>query len=210
MIGLIKKDLLMIKSNLKLVIIIFAVLFIMSLQGEFDISFVPPFIVVMLFMSTFSYDEYNKWDAYAITLPNGRKSVVASKYLATIILIAISIIITIVLNIIVGLINSNINFDSMIPTMIGCFFGIILAVSIIYPFIFKYGIEKGRIGLFVGSFAIVGLISLLSKKTTNINIPTNVVNFFESFWYIIVPILFTGFLYISYRISKKIYLKKEF
>lgn len=204
------KDLLIIKSNLKLVSVIYIVFFIMAISGEIELSFVPALISVMLFMSTFSYDEYNKWDAFAITLPNGRHSLVAAKYLATIILIAISIIITIVLNIIVGLINSNISFDSMIPTMIGCFFGIILAVSIIYPFIFKYGIEKGRIGLFVGSFAIIGLISLLSKKTTNINIPTNVVNFFESFWYIIVPILFTGFLYISYRISKKIYLKKEF
>ena len=209
MIGLIKKDLLMIKSNLKLVIIIFAVLFIMAIQGEFDMTFVPPFIVVMLFMSTFSYDEYNKWDAYAVTLPNGRKSVVASKYLATLILIAISIAITIILNLLVGLINSNINYEEFFPAIMSCFFGIILVESIIYPFIFKYGIEKGRIGLFIGSFAIVGLISLLSKKT-DINIPTNVVNFFESFWYIIVPILFTGFLYISYCISKKIYLKKEF
>lgn len=209
MLGLIKKDLLMVKSNLKLVIIIFAVLFIMSLQKEFDMSFIPPFIVAMLFMSTFSYDEYNKWDAYAVTLPNGRKSVVAAKYLATIILIAISIIITIILNIVVGLVNNNINYESMLSTMAGCFFGIVLIVSIIYPFIFKYGIEKGRIGLFIGSFAIVAVISFL-RKATNINIPSNIVNFFELYWYIIIPILFTGFLYISYRISKKIYLKKEF
>ena len=209
MLGLIKKDLLMVKSNLKLVIIIFAVLFIMSLQKEFDMSFIPPFIVAMLFMSTFSYDEYNKWDAYAVTLPNERKSVVASKYLATIILIAISIIITIILNIVVGLVNNNTNYESMLSTMAGCFFGIVLIVSIIYPFIFKYGIEKGRIGLFIGSFAIVAVISFL-RKATNINIPSNIVNFFELYWYIIIPILFTGFLYISYRISKKIYLKKEF
>lgn len=209
MLGLIKKDLLMVKSNLKLVIIIFAVLFIMSLQKEFNMSFIPPFIVAMLFMSTFSYDEYNKWDAYAVTLPNGRKSVVASKYLATIILIAISIIITIILNIVVGLVNNNTNYESVLSTMAGCFFGIVLIVSIIYPFIFKYGIEKGRIGLFIGSFAIVAVISFL-RKATNINIPSNIVNFFELYWYIIIPILFTGFLYISYRISKKIYLKKEF
>lgn len=110
---------------------------------------------------------------------------------------------------ILGLINNNINLDSMLPTMLGCFFGIILAVAIIYPFIFKYGIEKGRIGLFIGSFVIVGVISFI-KKATNINISTNIVNFFETYWYIVVPILFTGFLYISYCISKKIYLKKEF
>ena len=78
MVGLIKKDLLMIKSNLKMVLIMLVVFFIMALQGEFDISFVPPFIVVMLFMSTFSYAEFNKWDASAVTLPHGRKTVVQS------------------------------------------------------------------------------------------------------------------------------------
>lgn len=207
--GLIKKDLLMIKGNLKLVSIIFVVFFIMALEGKVELSFVPTFISVMLFMSTFSYDEYNKWDAYAVTLPNGRKSIVASKYLATLILIAMSIIITIILNTLIGLINNNINYNTMLPTMMGCFFGIILVEAIIYPFIFKYGIEKGRIGLFVGSFALVVLISLLSKTIT-LSIPTNIISFFESFWYLIFPILFTGILYISYYISKKIYLKKEF
>ena len=67
MLGLIKKDLLMIKSNFKLILIMLVVFFIMALQGEFDISFIPTFIIAMLFMTTFSYDEYNKWDAYAIT-----------------------------------------------------------------------------------------------------------------------------------------------
>ena len=85
--GLIKKDLLMIKNNLKIVIIIFFVFFIMALQGEVDISFAPSLISVMLFMSTFSYDEYNKWDAYVITLPNGRKEAVKAKYISTFIVI---------------------------------------------------------------------------------------------------------------------------
>lgn len=209
MIGLIKKDLLMIKNNLKLVSIIFIVFFIMAIQGEVELSFVPAMISVMLFMSTFSYDEYNKWDAYAITLPNGRNNVVLSKYLATLILITISIIITIGLNIIVGLINNNLDYESILSTMSGCFFGIILIEAIIYPFIFKYGIEKGRIGLFIGSFILVALISLISK-TENINKLTNIISFFEAYWYIILPILFTAFLYLSYRISNKIYLKKEF
>lgn len=207
--GLIMKDLLIIKSNLKLVSVIYIVFFIMAISGEIELSFVPALISVMLFMSTFSYDEYNKWDAFAITLPNGRHSLVAAKYLATLILITISIIITIILNIIVGLINNNLDFENILSTMTGCFFGIILVETIIYPFIFKYGIEKGRIGLFIGSFALVALISLIFK-TLSINIPTNIVNFFESFWYIILPIIFITFLYLSYRISNKIYLKKEF
>lgn len=209
MVGLIKKDLLMIKSNLKMVLIMIVVFFIMSLQGEFDISFVPPFIVVMLFMSTFSYDEFNKWDAYAVTLPNGRKNVVKSKYFASLILTIVTIILTIILNSLVGLINNNLEFDKFISTIMGCVFGVILIQSIMYPFIFKYGMEKGRIGLFVISFAIVGIIGLLSS-VLKINIPTNVVTFFDNYWFVIIPLISIVLLLISYKISEKIYLKKEF
>ena len=209
MVGLIKKDLLMIKSNLKMVLIMLVVFFIMSLQGEFDISFVPPFIVVMLFMSTFSYDEYNKWDAYAVTLPNGRKNVVKSKYFASLILTIVTIILTIILNSLVGLINNNLEFDKFISTIMGCVFGVILIQSIMYPFIFKYGMEKGRIGLFVISFAIVGIIGLLSS-VLKMNIPTNVVTFFDNYWFVIIPLISIVLLLISYKISEKIYLKKEF
>ena len=207
--GLIKKDLLMIKVNLKLVIIIFVVFFIMTLQGEFDISFVPAFISVMLFMSTFSYDEYNKWDAYAITLPNGRKNIVKSKYIATIILIVMSILIMILMNIVVGIINNCFDFEKMFYQMTGCCFGIIIIQSIIYPLIFKYGIEKGRIGLFVGIFGIVAIIGLL-PKAIKITIPLSMLNFIESYWFIIAPIILIIILFISYKISERIYCKKEF
>ena len=78
-----------------------------------------------------------------------------------------------------------------------------------YPFIFKYGMEKGRIGLFVISFAIVGIIGLLSS-VLKINIPTNVVTFFDIYWFVIIPLISIVLLLISYKISEKIYLKKEF
>ncbi len=209
MTGLIKKDLLMIKSNLKMILVILFVFFIMALQGKFDISFVPAFIVVMLFMSTFSYDEFNKWDAYAVTLPNGRKNVVKSKYIASLLLTFVTIILTIILNSLVGLINSNLEFDKFISTMMGCVFGVILIQSIMYPFIFKYGMEKGRIGLFVISFAIVGIVGLLSS-VLKINIPNNVVTFFDNYWFVITPLISIILLLVSYKISEKIYLKKEF
>lgn len=209
MTGLIKKDLLMIKSNLKMILVILFVFFIMALQGEFDISFVPAFIVVMLFISTFSYDEFNKWDAYAATLPNGRKNVVKSKYVACLLLTFVTIILTIILNSLVGLINNNLEFDKFISTMMGCVFGVILIQSIMYPFIFKYGMEKGRIGLFVISFAIVGVIGLLSS-VLKIKIPTNIVTFLDNYLFVIAPLISIILLLVSYKISEKIYLKKEF
>ena len=148
MIGLIKKDLLMIKSNLKLVFVMLFVFFIMALQGDFDISYVPPFIIVMLFMSTFSYDEYNNWDAYAITLPGGRKSIVKSKYITSLFLTLLSAVITVLLNCLISVIN-NTDVNEFISSLLGSICAIVIIQSIMYPLIFKFGMEKGRIVLFI-------------------------------------------------------------
>lgn len=209
MLGLIKKDFLIIKGNLKLIVVMLSVFLIMTLQGQFDISFIPPFIVIMLFMSTFSYDEYNKWDAYAITLPSGRKNIVKSKYIASLILVLLTTIITILLNCLVGIINNNLEFDKFISTLVGGTFATILIQSVMYPLIFKFGIEKGRIGLFVLTFAITGIVGLCSKAV-KINIPTNIISFFNSYYFIIIPIILIVVLLISYKISEKIYSQKEF
>jgi len=209
MLSLIKKDLLLIKSNLKLIGIMLMIFFIMALQGTYDLSFLPAMISIMLFISTFSYDEYNKWDAYAITLPNGRKNVVKSKYIATLILIFISTIITFLLNIVIGYINKVVDFEEIISVMSGCLFAVIIIESVLYPIIFKFGIEKGRIGIFVVVFGIVTIVEGLSK-IVNFNTSLTLINFIEKYWFIIIPIIAFIILFISYKISEKIYLKKEF
>ena len=76
MLGLIKKDFFMIKSNLKTMIIIFIAYFIMMIQGNLEMTFIIPIIGIILFISTFSYDDFNNWNSYVVTIPNeiGRAS----------------------------------------------------------------------------------------------------------------------------------------
>ena len=206
MLGLIKKDFLIIKNNLKLIIVMLMVFFIMALGGQFNISFIPTFIIVMLFISTFSYDEYNNWDAYAITLPGGRKSIVKSKYIASLFLTLLSAVITVLLNYLISVIN-NTAVNELISSLLGSICAIVIIQSIMYPLIFKFGMEKGRIVLFILVFVMVGVISLLKNiiKTPNI-----LVVLFNDYWFIVIPIILVISLLISYKISEKIYLKKEF
>lgn len=208
MLGLIKKDLLLIKSNIKMVIIMFVVFILLAINGNGNFSFIPAFISVMLFMSTFSYDEYNKWDAYAITLPNGRKNVVKSKYIATLILIFLSVLVTLITCIIVGYINQNFEMKGIIETLLGCALAVILIQSFMYPFIFKFGIEKSRIGIFIVVFSLTFIISLISKQ--EIKISSNLIQFFNIYGMILISVLTLIILLISYKMSRKIYLNKEF
>lgn len=209
MLGLVKKDLLMIKGNIRQVILFLVVFLILAFQENNIIVIVPVFVSMMVFITTFSYDEYNKWDAYAISLPVSRKNIVKAKYVASIILWAIALLVTVVITGIMGLFEQNINYFEMFGMILGCVFSIVLLEAIMFPMIFKFGVEKGRIGLFVGVFAIAGLLGFIFTGIDLEN-ATGFIEIFNKYYYILIPLVAVILLVISYFVSKKIYLKKEF
>ena len=209
MLGLVKKDLLMIKGNMRQVILFLVVFLILAFQENNIIVIVPVFVSMIVFITTFSYDEYNKWDAYAISLPVSRKNIVKAKYVASIILWAIALLVTVVITGIMGLFEQNINYFEMFGMILGCVFSIVLLEAIMFPLIFKFGVEKGRIGLFVGVFAIAGLLGFIFTGIDLEN-ATGFIEIFNKYYYILIPLAAVILLVISYFVSKKIYLKKEF
>ena len=210
MIGFIKKDLAMIKSNFKLIGILIIVYAIMGLMGKMDISFILPFMCVMVMISSFSYDNYNKWDAYSISLPDGRKNSVKSKYVTTILMTLIVSIITIILSFIISYINTKtINYEQILVTMFGTIFGTLLVLTFMYPIIYKFGVEKARIGIFLIVFGIVIIGSLLANYVDLSNVLKSL-SFLEDYLIIILIIVIIIMVYISYKISYKIFSKKEF
>lgn len=209
MLGLVKKDLLMIKGNIRQVILFLVVFLVLAFQENNIIVIVPVFVSMMVFITTFSYDEYNKWDAYAIALPISRKNIVKSKYIASIILWAIALLVTVVITGIMGLFEQNLNYFEMFGMILGCVFSIVLLEAIMFPLIFKFGVEKGRIGLFVGVFAIAGLLGFIFTGIDLEN-ATGFIEIFNKYYYILLPLAIIILLMGSYFVSKRIYLKKEF
>ena len=210
MIGFIKKDLAMIKSNFKLLGVLIIIYAIMGLMEKMDISFILPFMCVMIMISTFSYDNYNKWDAYSISLPNGRKNSVKSKYLTTILMTLIVAIITTLLSFAISYINiKTINYEQILVTMLGTVFGTLLVLTIMYPIIYKFGLEKARIGIFLLVFGIVIIGSLLASYIDLSSIFKSL-SFLENYLVIILILLTIIMVYTSYKISLKIFSKKEF
>ena len=210
MLGLIKKDLLIAAGNIKILAIIFVVFIFMSLEGNNNFSFIPAFISITIMMSTFSYDEYNKSDAYITSLPNGKQNAVKAKYLGALIVVIISTLITLIMSFIIGCIKNTINIEETVSITLGSIAGVIIIESIMYPLIYKFGMEKSRIGLFVGTFTFIALFFLISKLDIKLKIPNNIITFLDKYYLIIIPIIIIIILTISYKISKRIYLKKEF
>ena len=132
MLGLIKKDFLLIKANLKSMIIIFVIYIMLAFQGTFDVTFIIPLIGIMLFISTFSYDDFNNWNSYAVTLPNGRKNVVRAKYIASIILTIILAIVSLTIGIGISYTKTNsINLNEIISSLMETILSNIIIISLL-------------------------------------------------------------------------------
>ena len=209
MLGFMMKDLAVIKSNFKLLAILIIVYAVMGLTGEMDISFILPFMSVVVMISSFSYDEFNKWDSYAATFPGGRKDSVRAKYLTTILMLLIITVITTSLSFIIAY-NKTKTFDYeyIFLTTLGTVFGTILVLSFMYPIIYKLGIEKARIAIFVTIFGIAILGGFLINYIDFATI-LNGLAFLENYWIFVIIVLGIVFLYGSYRLSLSFQMRKE-
>lgn len=210
MLGLIKKDFLLIKANLKSMVIIVIVYLILAFQGTFDVTFIVPLIGIMLFISTFSYDDFNNWNSYAVTLPNGRKNVVRAKYIASIILTVILGVIALAIGVGISYTKTNsINLDEIISSLMGTMLSSVIIIALLYPIVFKFGATNGRIILFAVVFGIAGIGGLIAQFVDMTSI-INMINRLDSYPLVAIPIISAILLGISYLISNKIYQSKEF
>lgn len=210
MLGLIKKDLLLIKANLKSMIIIFVIYIMLAFQGTLDVTFIIPIIGIMLFISTFSYDDFNNWNSYAVTLPDGRRNVVRAKYIVSIILMIILAVIAFFIGIGISYIKTNsINLDEIISSLMGTMLSSVIIISLLYPIVFKFGATNGRIILFAVVLGIAGIGTLIAQFIDMAPI-INIINKLDNYLLIAIPIIYIILLGISYLISSKIYQNKEF
>ncbi len=207
MLGFIKKDLLLVKNNYKTILISVIIFILFSFSNNTDISFFLPFMMLVIIISTFSYDDYNKWTIYSATFPNGRKNYIKGKYIATIILIIGITLINFILSFLLFSIKHSIDLENIIISCLGCIIAILSIISILFPFLFKYGSEKGRIVMFILSILVFTFIGIISKF--NLKLPSNLLSFFKDFGIYFICSLVVIMLISSYFISKKIFLKKE-
>lgn len=207
--GLIKKDLFVMRKNLKL-IFLFAIIFsLSSLEKQTYFYIVPSLITMMTFMSTFSYDDYNKWDAYAITLPNGRKNVVKAKYIANIIVFILTILLTYIWMFFLATITQKINILELGESMFGVALAMMIIQSISYPLIFKFGIEKGRIGMAIGIFTISACVGFLFQNFS-FEVNQGFLQFLDNYGIYLFSLVCILSLFLSCKLSERFYQKKEF
>ena len=215
--GLIIKDLCVLKNQMKTLLLVLAFFIIFSIINEDAtfILFLVPFYMIMILITTFNYDEFNKWDSFCNSLPLSRKEIVKSKYILFNATSLIVLILGIIASLIIPNFIENITFESIFASIIGVAFGICLVISLLIPFYYKFGSQKGRIMLFLT----IAILALLIGAITSLDIFNNIelmniINSLNSLslgmFTILLIIITVIIMTISYYISIKIYSNKEF
>ncbi len=214
--GLILKDLLNLSHyKTSLVILVIAMILIATSQQGFTL-YIPIMLITMFGMialSTFSYDEMAKSDKYVLSLPSNKKEIVKSKYIVvisfTILAAILSIIISYVISVYVY--KQTPELMGILIPVFGGMFGIGLVTSIQIPSIYKWGAERGRVQMFIMIIILISLISaIIYFVTKNIGIDVNAVGkIFNNFGIPILTLVTIIMYVISYKVSCKIYSKKD-
>lgn len=203
MTGLILKDLLNLKKQAKvyLILVIFYFVYGAVFESSSMFSSMMTMIAVMIPLTAMSYDERSKWDRYALTMPISRKVIVASRYLLGMIFIAAAFVLSILVNMVFSKMYS---IESILISLASLSAGITV-MSVIFPLLFKYGVEKGRILMMLVLFTPIAILMMVSKLGLSMPDEETIKSFI-----FLSPIIALMLLLVSIYISLSIYRKKEF
>lgn len=165
MIGLLIKDLLVLRKTMRLYLAMLVFYLVLTVSGAFDYSMLTGFVslfTMMLPISSFAYDELARWEKYAAALPVGRRGIVGSKYLFAIAMGGIAEALMAVMAVILMVIQ-QVQPAEILITGLACVGIGLLMNSILLPLLFKLGAEKGRT-LTMGVFGLLFLIGFFAAK----------------------------------------------
>lgn len=214
MIGLLKKDLLLLQSyvkNLLLITVMFTGISFINESYSFLASALPCMFSVLCF-TLISYDDYYHWDAYSLILPVDPKDSVRSKYIiSTCLLILGAILGTVLSFIVIAVKNESILYEEVFFTACGGIFIGFFLMSLMYPISYRFGTEKGRFVLFGVFASIFIIIFFLGKAAVKMDLPLqSIIDFFAGNGkYLLIPLILL-MVFVSYRISCSIFIKKEY
>ncbi len=149
--GLLLKDYYMTIKYCRSYLIIVAVFILISLfsNENFFFIFYPCMISTMLPITLLGYDERSKWNEYIGTLPYKKSQIVTEKYLFGLI-VQLFVFALIAVSRAVGMnIDGEFVWKDYIVLMSLVFILSCVSSSVCLPFIYKLGVEKGRIAYYV-------------------------------------------------------------
>lgn len=162
--GLLIKDFYMAKAYGKIFLIFILISMVTICSGQENWIVVYSLLMVGIFPMTLqSYDERERWDKTCMLLPVSRTQIVSGKYLfGAILLISVTLLYSLLYGVTM-VVNRQFALENIMERLSMMLSFGLLAPAFVLPFVFKFGMEKGRIA-YIASFAVIfGGISVLTN-----------------------------------------------
>jgi len=203
--GLLIKDFYLLIKYCRSVFIISLLFTLISCLGEGNYLFLvyPCVVTSVIPVTLLSCDEREKWISYSGTLPYSKAQLVSAKYMISIFMALYMILQAVIIIGIFSLGRNTFSLGELFETASSLFTMTLLPPTLILPFVFKFGSEKGRIFYYLIVGLICGLAAALNLME---NVPADLISSITStVVFAIAVIAFAG----SWMVSIKIYEKKE-
>jgi ABC-type transport system involved in multi-copper enzyme maturation permease subunit len=207
--GLLLKDLINLKTYGRSVILIVTVFTAFAFFSD-DSSFTTTFISILfaiMAITSMSYDELAKWNIYALSMPISRKELVLGKYLLAFILVCLGVAISLIIAVIPVFMGNEADLLMLMLTVLTSGSVALIMLTILLPLVYKFGIEKSRIILFIVLFIPSILLAILAQ--TGLIMPNKATDILIITLLQILPIVALVLFVASYFISVAIFNNKE-
>ncbi len=163
--GLLLKDWYMMKKYCRSYLLIAAVFIAVSLFSTDNLFFVfyPCLLCGMIPVNLIGYDERSRWMQYSGTMPYTKAQIVSAKYLIGLLAQVTMLIVTGIAQGIKMTVAGNFVFGEFVVLMLLMLIVATITSSISLPFIFKLGVEKGRIAYYIMIGFVCGVSVLASS-----------------------------------------------
>ena len=211
MTGLLYKELYTLRRYLNSYVAAFLMFIVLSaiMESGFYLQSMLAMSLGMLSLTGMSYDKMYGWDKMVLIMPLKRSQIVLSKYIANAVMGIVALFLSTGLGIFISnLFKMNDGWMDMCITGAVLFVVLMIIYSVLFPMIYKFGVEQTRIYMAgVVALMLIGFITLIDK------LPKSILLFIEEH-IAMCGVIFGGVgcvcYIISYIVSVKIYEKKEY
>lgn len=166
--GLLLKDWYAIKSYCRANIIMIVAFSIAGgvMEGNFFFTYYPCIFAGIITMNLIAYEEKEKWEQYAAALPYTKAQMVSSKYIVSLCFGVVTILLNIITQLICMIFLNTFAIERLL-SMLLVFIPLALGpAAFLLPFIYKFGVNKGRITYIVVLAVFCGAIGVLASNET--------------------------------------------
>lgn len=204
--GLLLKDYYMAVKYCRAFVLIAAVFIGVSMVSEENAFMLiyPVIFCEMIPVTLIGYEERSRWLTYCETFPYSRSQIVTCKYLIAAICIITVTAATGVTQAVRMISNGGVEFVSYMNMLSMLLMIGFVGPGIFLPFIFKYGVEKGRIGYYIVIGAAYGIGAVLTMEEPEIMFSIGV-NWLPVIFLLIGIVVFA----VSWRLSVHFYENRE-